>query len=300
MYLLLGTADDPCCAAVLAGLQGRGCRARIVENLLSHPVRLTWHLDTDRSFSQLAYEDEPPVADDDIEGVLVRYAGQINPAGWQPDDLAYMQAETKAALLGWLWSLPCPVLNRYPAAMWYRPRLPLLFWRQLLSTCGLRALDELVSNVEDEARVFGHASAETSMTGAVYRPLTGDTSYLVVNERDWTGLAAMQRRSPVYLTVPHATPQSVCVIGRRVVWNGVPPRQAAALEPAIFRFATAAGLGFVEVVLAKAAKRLCVVAVEHHPCFERFNESTKRAVVSGLIEFLITERDAGVGRATLP
>jgi hypothetical protein len=286
MYLILGHPHDACCSSVHAALIERGQSARIVQNLLTHPTRFSWRLDNDRCVSQIAWENEPPITDDQIKGMLVRDVGWVDPAGWQPTDLAYIQAETQAALLGWLWSLRCPVLNRHRAATWYRPQLSFLSWQPLLRSCGLPALQALVTNVEDEAVAFRHRIAATGATGAVYRPLTSSARYLVANDRDWNGLAEMQRRAPVCLTPPHGQPQSVCIIGEKVVWDGAPPRDADTLEPLLRRFGAAAGLEFVEIVLAEVAGGLCVVGVEHHPQYERFCDEGQRAIVTGLVECL--------------
>jgi hypothetical protein len=283
MYLLLGSPGDFCCSAVFAALDARGWPARIVQNPTIHPARFSWRLDTDRSVSELAWDGEDPVSDETIDGVLIADAGWVDPAGWQPSDFAYIQAETQAAVLAWLWSLRCPVVNRYPADLWYRPQLPLLSWRPLLLRCGLPVADALVSNVEDEARAFGARS------GAVYRTLSTDAHYLVASDRDWSGLAAMQLRTPVWLTSPHGQPKLVCVVGGRAVWNGEPPPEAGVLEPALRRFAAASGLAFVEVVLADVAERVCVVGVEHHPHFEHFDGAAQQTIVAALIELLTAD-----------
>lgn len=287
MYLLLGSPHDPCCAGVHAALAARGLPARLVENPLSHPARWSWWLDSERSSSRIAWDDESPLTDQEIEGVLVRDTGWIDAAGWQPDDLLYMQAEAQAALLGWLWSLPCPVLNRYPPATWYRPQLPLLSWWPLLWRSGLPALGALVSNVADETRAFGERLAEEGVPGAVYRPLTSDAHYLVANDADWAGLTALQSRAPVCLTRPHAEPHSACVVGERVVWDGDPPAEAGSLEPAIRRLAVLAQLAFLEVRLAEADGGLRAVAVESRPRLEGFGAAARDAIVAGLVEMLV-------------
>ena len=118
MHLLLGDPQDPCCSSVRTVLEARSYPTQIIANPLAQPGRFSWWLDKGHSFSQLAWDEEPALRDEDITGVLVRSNGWIDPIGWQPDDLAYMQAETQAALLAWLWSLACPVVNRYPPAIW--------------------------------------------------------------------------------------------------------------------------------------------------------------------------------------
>jgi len=84
-----------------------------------------------------------------------------------------------AALLAWLWSLPCPVINRYPSALWYRPQMPLLAWQRLLRSCGIPTMETLVTNVESEARDFRRHLARNGVAGAVYGPLTSNARYLL-------------------------------------------------------------------------------------------------------------------------
>jgi hypothetical protein len=288
VHLLLGSRDDPCCSSVRTVLEARNYPTRIISNPLTHPTRFSWRLSNERSASQLLSDDEPAVRDDRIASVLVRSTGWADPAGWQPDDLAYVQAEIQAALLAWLWSLPCPVVNRYPPAIWYQPRAPLLAWQRLIRQSGLPAADVLVTNVEKEARAFGRRLARRGVTGAVYGPLTGDLHYLISDGEDWRGLAAMQRRAPVSLTEPHGTTQFACVVGEDIVWGGQPPPERARLEPALRRFAAAAGLDFVELAFAPTSGGLCVVAVEPQPQLEHFGDSG-RQIVEGLVRLLTTE-----------
>jgi hypothetical protein len=254
-----------------------------------HPSRLAWRLDNERSASRLVWGEGSPVLDEHIAGVLVRSSGWIDPAGWQPDDLAYMQAETQAALLGWLWSLACPVVNRYSAAIWFRFQASLLFWQPLLRRCGLPTLETLVTNVEEEARTFGQRFAQEGVAGAVYGPLTSDARYLVAGEEDWSGLAAMQRYAPACLTYPHGAAQLVCVVGEWVVWEGEPSSEAALLEPALRRFARAAGLAFVELALAPASNGLCTISVEPHPHVERFGDAARQQIVEGIVQLHTAE-----------
>jgi hypothetical protein len=290
MYLLLGSPQDPCCLSVHAALEARGYPARILENPLTHPVRFSWRLDNECSASQLVQDEEQPVTDKQISGVLVRGMGWNDPTGWQTDDWAYMQAETQAALLAWLWSLPCPVVNCYPAAIWYRPQMSLLSWQPLLWRCSLPVSEALVSNVAAEAHAFRRRLADQGIAGAIYGPITSDARYLVVSDDDWAGLATMQARAPVCLTHPHGEPRLACVVGGQVVWEGAAPPEANTLEPALCRFAAVAGLAFVEVVLAPATNGLCVVAVEHHPRYEHFGDAARQEIVAGLVQ-LLTESD---------
>lgn len=289
MHLLLGDPQDAFCLRVRSVLEARGFATRVIASPLVHPSRFAWRLDNEQSASRLAWNDEPPIAGDDIAGVLVAGTAWIDPAGWERDDLAYVHAETQAALLAWLWSLPCPVVNRFPAAVWCRPRIPLLFWHGLLRRCGLPAPDTLVTNVDGEARAFGERAGQENRAAVVYGPLTSDARYLVTSDQDWNGVAAMQRYAPICLTRPHGAAQLACVVGGQVVWEGEPPPDMIPFEPALRRFATAAGLTFVELALAPDPDgRIGVVAVEPHPNFERFGDFARQRIVEEIVR-LMTE-----------
>jgi hypothetical protein len=183
VHIVLGDPQDPWCISVRDALDARGCRTVVIANPLAHPSLFQWNLTNERSVSQVADEGGAATADEQIAGVFVRNSACIDPDDWEPADLAYMQAETQAALLGWLWSLPCPVVNRYPSAIWYRPRAPLLSWFPLFHRCGLAITETLVTNVEQEARAFGRRLVAEEMGGAIYGPLTGEAQY--VGELAW-------------------------------------------------------------------------------------------------------------------
>jgi hypothetical protein len=286
MYLLLGDPQDLCCLAVQAALKARGYPTCIVSNPLASPSRFAWRLNNEESTSQLIWGDEEPLLDENISGLLVRPSGLVDPRGWQGNDLAYMQAETYAALLAWLWSLPCPVVNRCPPAIWYQSYSHPLSWYRLLRQCGLPTVATLVTNVEDEARTFGQQLAQEGVAGAVYGPLTRDIRYLVTDEKDWDGLAAMQRRAPVCLTYPHEEIQFVCVVGEQIVWEGQPSAEVIELEPALRSFAIAAGLTFVELALAHTAHGMCVIAVEPYTKFEHFGQRAQQQIVDHIVKIL--------------
>lgn len=300
VYLLLGDPQDPCCQSVRLALERRNHPSHIISNLLANPWRFTWRLSNAQSASQLAEDGGQPLSAEHIAGVLVRNSGWINPEGWQADDLAYMQTETRAALLAWLWSLACPVVNRYPPAIWYQPRVPLLSWQRLLHRCSLPTLETLVTNVEQEARLFGARLAREGVAGAVYGPLTSEARYLVAGDEDWKGLAAVQRYAPVCLAYPHGATQSACVVGEQVVWEAEPSTEMARLEPALRSFAVEAGLDFVELAFAPTSEGFCVVDVDPYPHFERFGEAARQRIVDGLVDLLTAGDRREGGTETLP
>jgi hypothetical protein len=275
LHLLLGNPGEACLAAVRDALHDRGHTSTTLASPLAQPARLAWRLDNHRSESTLAWDDES-LRSDEIESVLILGAGWIDPAGWEPDDLTYVQSETHAALLAWLWSLPCPVVNRFPAAIWYRPHAPLVAWHGRLRRAGLPSPRTLLTNVPRDARAF-------APDGAVYGALSSDTRYLVTSEEDWNGLAELQRVTPVCLTEPHGEAQAVCVVGERVVWDRDPHPE---LEPALRTFATEAGLACVELAVAETERGTSVVAVEPQPRLEHFAGEPRAEIVDALVELL--------------
>jgi hypothetical protein len=279
---------------VREGLEARGHPTRVVANPVAEPWRFSWWLDSRASRSSLVRGECAAACAEDVTGVFVLGAGLVDPSGWRPADLAYVHAETQAAVLAWLWSLACPVVNRYPPQVWYRPQAPLLSWCRLLDDCGLPTLPMLVTNVERDARAFArqHAPSGTGRDSAVYGPLTSDVRYLVTSEDDWEGLAALQKVTPVCLSAPHGEPQRVCAVGDRVVWDGSPSPDLVSLEPSLSRFAAAAGLGFVELSLAPASEGVCVVSVETHPRLEAFTEGAQEEIVERIVHLLTEERRA--------
>lgn len=295
MHLLLGHSEDPCCAGVFARLEARGLPARIVAAPLTSPAQLTWRLDAGGLASSL-YSDVPDTA---ITGVLVRDTGWLEPAGWDAADHAYMQAELRAVTLAWLAGLACPVVNRPDAALWYRAGAPLLAWRALLRRCGLPLPEVVVTSDPAEAGAFRRRLAADGVAGAVYAPLTEAAVYLLADDDAWERLAALQARAPVCLTEPHGAPTLACIIGDSVIWDRVPPPEAVALEPALRRFAAAAGLAFVEIALAPVRRGLAVVMVEPLPRLEHFALPARDRILDALVALLtpkgaVTPVDAGV------
>jgi hypothetical protein len=264
-------------------LESRGRSTRLVANPLAADIRFAWRFDSSSSSTRLGFEDGSLLRGDELTGVLVRWDAWLDPVGWSLDDWTYAQTETQSALLGWLWSLECPVINRYPPDLWYRLKAPLVYWQPILARCGLHTPEIVATNLPAEARAFGDS------TGAVYSPMLGESSYLLARPEDWSGLEAMQSKTPVFLTRPHGAVRLACVVGPRIVWDGPAPDGAAELEPGMLRLAGDTGLSFIELAVAPdlhAGGRLAIVAVETRPRLERYGDAPRRAVCQGLASLL--------------
>jgi hypothetical protein len=279
-YVLLGDLRDTCCAAVAAAVRARGERAVVVPNPLAAPARFSWRLETRDSCSTFRWDGTEPIDEASIAAVLVRTAGWVEPADWAPNDAGYVQGETQAALLAWLWSLPCPVVNRCPAWLWYRPRPPFIFWQAALQAVGLPAVETLVTNDEVIARRFG------GRRPIRYAPLTSGAHFIVRSGRDWQGLAAVQAYTPVPLTQLHRVARTVCVVGDELVWDRRPAAALSSLAPALREFGRTTGLAFVELVLADGQDGPRVVAVDPQPCLEHFGTGGRDRIVAGLVRLL--------------
>jgi hypothetical protein len=286
VYLLLGHPDDAWCRRVRGVLEARGNQTHMIANPFVHPARFSWRLTSAESISELADDDGFSIRGDQIAGVFVLNAGWVEPAGWELADLAYMQAESQAALLAWLWSLSCPMVNRYPSALWYRSQAPLLAWQPLLRRCGVPVLETLITNVEAEARDFDGRRTGAESKGIVYAPLTSDARYLVSSEQEWRGLSSMQSCAPTCLTYPHGSASIACVVGRRVIWEGEPASGATLVEPALHRFMAKTGLSLAEFAFASTDAGLSAVAVETRPNLGHFHDATQQVILEGIVDLL--------------
>jgi hypothetical protein len=285
MHLVLGHPDDYCCAGVLARFLERGFPARLVTDPLAVPARFVWRLDNAGMETRLALDGTSPTT---VSSVLVRDVGWLQTDGWDPSDHAYMQAETRAALLAWLESLPCPVINRTSAAIWYRHRLPLLAWLPLLRGAGLPTPEIVLTNDAADARNFGLQLEDEGAGGALCTPLTTDAAWLVTAS-DWTGLAKLQELAPVCLSEPHGPAQSACIVGDRILWDRDPSSEVAGLAPNLLRFARTAGLTLLEVAVAAGRRGPFVAVVEPHVRFDHFRARTRELILDALVDVLTGE-----------
>jgi hypothetical protein len=129
LVLLINCNGDPLCVDLLKGLTERGHPVRAIRDLYSYPGKISWRLDSGRSSTSFRLKTGAANSDVEISAAFVRKGPFAQKEGWAFDEATYVHAEKEAALLGWIWGLPCRVINRYPPEFWFRPVDSLEFWR---------------------------------------------------------------------------------------------------------------------------------------------------------------------------
>lgn len=281
MFILLGTPEDPCLAAVGRALADRSCETLIIRDPFMDPAGTAWRFDGGGSDTVLTFGGSTV----QVEGVLAarRVARPLEESGqWTQQDLLYNHAEAEAALLGWLWGLPCPVIDRLPAWLWYGIRRPIVAWGPLLQRHGLPPLASVITGYADELSRFMERQA-----GAALEQIAGTGVRDLIQPSDVQHVAETAPMAPVRLTELHEGGWRACVAGPHVVWDDGTPDQARHLSSRLAAFAAAAGLAFVEFVVA-SGETPRMVDVEHRPRFELFGSTAQGAIADGVAEALLS------------
>jgi hypothetical protein len=294
--LLVGYVEDLCCRLVAQAVGPLGYDIVVTADPLAAPFSLHWRFGTEAVDDVPAWGDADG-ASRDVAGVLVRASG--GPAtveGWAPKDLAYTRTESQAALIAWLWSLPCPVINRPRTDIWFRPHRPYPEWHELFRRCGLPTLAICVTNSIETAHDFSARSGGAT----TYSPLTSSSRYPITEPRHWQDLAKVVAHVPVCLMESglgrstHAT-----VVGGYVVWNEGAPGEAIALEPALLHLGDELGLDLVQVEIAVGSAGPRCITADPYPVFERHDARAQAALTARLVDLLCAGRRAA-GRIRPP
>jgi hypothetical protein len=256
-WLVIGSPIDPLVERVVADLASRGCRTLVVENPLAAPARLSWSLDTTSSVWTLETASGDTVGPSNLGGVFVRRAPLIERADWAAGDAEYVQSETNAALLAWLWALDGPVVGRMPADLWYRPRPGLVAWLPRLQAVGLRGIETLLTNADRRRPRFPNSRAE----GIVHRPLSITTTWRATSPGEWRRLAAVQQEYPMLLEPSRSAQAVVDVIGGEIIWQSR-ATPVPALEQPLVALARSASVDVLEVDIDAATDPPTVTAVD--------------------------------------
>ena len=293
MYLILGNSLDPCCQLTEAALRHRGCECVVIDRPFSDMGTFAWHLAGEGmaggGTSRIATVGRTAWRSDELKGVLVRETRWVATEGWAERDAQYMAEEVQSALLGWLWSLPCRVIGRMPAWLFFRPQPGFLAWVPMLQRAGLRTQATVVSS--DAGRLRNWRGLHDN--GAVLSPLTGGPGFQVTTEAEWTSVLNIARHAPVALKEPHGATRLACVVERRVLWDGEPPCEAADIEQGMVRFGEAAGLDCFQLALAPVRNQslgLVVVGVEAQVQLPLFGEDVQRAIADAIADRMTEDR----------
>jgi hypothetical protein len=286
-YLIIGYDADPCCAAVAATLRDRGAAVVVTPDPFADSTCFSWTLESERSVSTLRPVGGPVIDAADIRGVLVRsHGGPIDPGGWDPDDFLYVQTETQAALLAWLADLPCAVVNRPSADLWFRPYRPLLAWHGLFRRCNLPTLAALVTNDLAQAREFAAAFGGT----ATYRPMTSSSRYPIASEDQWADVGKVLAHVPASFFEPvGAVSHRICVAGHRYVWGGgeaVGAADRGMIEAGARCLANELGAATLELELCRGRNGLRCTAIDLFPDLGGYDEESQAEIVDELVTLL--------------
>jgi hypothetical protein len=242
VWLLVGSPFDPLVERIATNLRERECSCVVVQNPLTAPSRLSWHLDTASSRWSMTTPEGIEISPDKLGGVFVRHHPWVDRSGWEAADADYVQSETNAAVLAWLWALDRPVVGRMPADLWYRPQAGLAWWLPRLEGAGLRGGAVLITNADREWPSF-HAEVPGPVT---HRPLTIRSTWQASTDEEWVRLAAVQGEYPTVLEPAHPGLVVADVIGAEVVWQ-TPTARLPAVESGLLALARSASVEVLEV-----------------------------------------------------
>ena len=249
---------------------------------LDENVEFSWEFDSVDSCSLLGTREGSPFSDREITGVFVQNPPRLDADHAVESHHEYSQAERNAAMFAWFWNLRCPVVNRYPAAFWFSPRVPLSSWQQLVIKCDLRITDAIFSNVERDLRGF---AAKLSVNPG-YLPLCSPGAYRISTEEHWQGLNRMRAICPINV-IPFNPPVYIaCVVGDRVFWNQPLSGPRPEYENRLVHLARLSGLDFLEVRLCRHSDDFAIHAIETFPTLGGYSQESCYLIADALIALL--------------
>lgn len=287
MYLLVGPDHDAVCRTVGQSLSAMALPWRRLDTLFAETA-LSIDLDGPAARCTLRFDDGLTLTEADLSGVLIRTASGIDADGWNADDFAYASVEARSALIAWIWSLPCPVVNRFRPELWHRGTTSALAWRREVFAAGL--------SIKPHTVRCGHSiDASRGMPPeSLMTPMTGFTPYEVLDRSDWERVSRLAATMPVTLAPRHDGGATACVACGEVIWATAPPERMRACEPGLARLATATGLDFMEVSLVPLGRRACVDTVNPWGALGVFEGTQQREIGVRLARALAAPRTARI------
>jgi hypothetical protein len=287
VYLVIGHESDSFSQRVTTALGDRGHEVVLTPEPFTRAGTLTWTLETLRSESQVLGLGGHDVPSNGLHGVFVRaFGAPLAHDEWAPEDFGYVQTETAAVLLAWLWDLPCRVVNRMSADLWFRPQRAYPEWHAMMIRCGLPPLATQLTNDLAAARVFADALGGT----VTYAPLTAPTRYPVGDDRDWEELGKVMSLLPVSLV--EYCPDSAsyaCLVGDAVIWDGYGdprPDERVVFEDGLRRLAAMLRLHVLQIEVRTGHAGLRCSGVELYPQLATYDPRRREAIVAGVVDLL--------------
>ena len=255
-------------------------------------VGFNWEFDSIDSCSVLRARELSPFSDRQITGVFVQNPPRLDADNAAESHHEYSQAERNAAMFAWFWNLRCPVVNRYPAAFWFSPRVTLSGWLQLVIKSDLRITDAILSNVERDLRSF----AEKLSVNPGYLPLCSPDAFRVSTEEHWHGLNKMRAICPISV-IPLGQPVFIaCVVGDRVFWNRPLSHPIAGYDDRLVDLTKLSGLDFLEVRLCRHGDDFAIHAIEPFPTLDGFSQDSCYLIADALIALMQSRESAEIAR----
>jgi len=281
MYVALGDPLEPIFEFFQLACKQQGEKVIALADL-GEKARFSWRFDSDTTSSAAQLADSSPFGDHEVKGVLVQKPPRLDADVAPNAESERLQMEKNAILIAWCWSLPCPVINRYPTAFWFAPSTAQVFWEPLLTRCGLALPDTILSNVEAALRRFA-----ADLGGNIcYSPFCDSQTYRITGQESWAGLNKMRVNGPVRLVSFTPPVYRACVVGQQIFWDRTVPDPLLHCEDQLKQLAALAGLDFIEVRLIVQRGDLGVLAVEAFPDLKGFSEASLREIAGALVAIL--------------
>jgi hypothetical protein len=279
VYLILGQPPLSLAESIQTGFNAMGAEIVWISDFASE-VELVWWLGTSSSTFELQLKNGRKLDEEQVLGVLAvaPYKGDIS----EIKEKEYFRAEKRAALLAWLWSLRCPVVNRIPPMFWISPHVPLTFWHPALRRCGLPVVDSILSNLPSELEKFvSESSGECD-----YVPLSIKELYRVATPADFEGLTKLAKFCPINLTQYSPHIYSACVVNRKVFWNQSVSPILTSLQDRLTQLGVVTGLPFLEigVLVIDGAPR--IRSISPFPKLDLFRPDTCGVITKALLSLL--------------
>lgn len=283
VYLILGEPTTLLARPLLARFYAIGAEVLSITDLTPE-VEIVWRLDAALCSFELHLQNGRTILQEQLQGVIA-----LAPANGDIKSIPekeYLRAEKRAALCAWIFSLKCPVVNRFPPMFWISPRIPLPLWRRSLTKCGLPVVDTVLSNVPTELKAFaGEFRGELN-----YSPLSSQQCYRVTTADDFDGLSRLTRFCPINLRHHIPPVYAACIVDRKIFWNQSVPTALINVQDRLVQFAATAGLAVLEVALSLIGDTPQVCSIEPFPKLDRFGPDTCDAIANALLSLLRSNR----------